>query len=1008
MKELFYVLKVILKRLPYEKFINDEKEDVMNLNMPELVGEVHRYIAFYSDTETKNVLEGLEEFFRKYEEIFADKKSHKGISVFKAIFLCANQVLVIKNNEVLVRYSRFLRWRMLTQDLGEEIFVTAFRAEQDLERGRDCKDFDWPIVTGHNNTQLRNLTRQGMAENHFHLWGSAPYFYITWIWMMNHVEEVEKSEDFQWLSNDARTIYLVAGEEKFENNLKKACLQAALIRVYLCSILTRQQTNIGTYYVEHRLLFPWIEEIAEVAGVAKVAEIYLDGKHTIISNMDGLLTYVESSENLRKYSLGLHNIFTKRINFPESVMKGSFKELLKYALEKQGKIELGKCREIFSKEIYYELWNNYTQKKVQYYLENYNVMRAHIDEIQKAINEINCSKLKPNKIDYMLNYVSGNNDSLHRHNHILAGERKFLYDMFRFVKARKMKYSHRLYNWFYIYLAIKEKIRGEMVQSNEWIGFENFSIYQNRSGSFVKDKFLEQAKAHMAVASCFEQNVIKLEVRFSPYTTAKKICEEIRFLDAAIDPDKRFRDYYYYVLHFIKKIDGNQENGDNISCTARHSQLREEIRSKALAILKLREKYPDIADRVLGIDAAAQEIGCRPEIFAQAFRTLHEDTGYRYTKNGYKRIPQLKMTYHVGEDFLDVVDGLRAIDEAVLFLNMDCGDRLGHALALGVDVRKWYESKQYQISLTKQDYLDNIVWLYHAIIRYDIDGQDNFKNWLEAQYRRYFEEVYTRYMDSNYIEAIQKRMGKNGHKGNMNFDIHDYHDAWKIRGDDPQLYLNGYFYKDDSDRSPYKLHEINKVFPEDFFVRKRNEVVMLYHFYHYNADIRRAGKLKVEKRIEMQYIEAVELVQKKMRWEIAQRGIGIETNPSSNYMIGTFSRYDEHPITRFYNEGLTLDHEKLQDSSQIWVSINTDDQGVFDIKLENEYALMARALEKKKDENGNPVYSKTMIYNWLDKIRKMGLEQSFLVSQRNVYDETKEKEYHEISNKIKKLNDWKY
>ena len=987
MEELFYVLKVLLKHLPYEKFINTTKANIMDMSMENFAKEIHRYMAFYSDTETQNILEGLEEFFRNYKEIFYDKEGNKKTSVFDTIFLFADKMLIIKNNEVLVRYESLLRWRMLAQDLGEEIFITAFRAEQDLKRGKNCRDFDWPIVIGHNNTQLRNLTRKGIAENHFHLWGSAPYFYILWIWMMNNVEEVEKSEDFQKLSNNARTMHIVGGEERFDDDLKKSCLQAALIRVYLCSVLTEQEINIGTYYVEDELLFSWIEEIAKKYTDTDIP----------FSNMNEIFDYIESSESMEEYSQIIRKVFSKYVKFPQSMQRESLEKLLKYALKEQGKIELGKCREIFSKEMYHELWSNSTQQKVRYYLENYNIMRVHIDEVQRAINEMNYSKLDFNRVDYMLNYVPGSNNSLHRHNHILAGERMFLYEIFRFVKEHKLRYSPRLYNWFYIYLTVKEKIRGEMVQSNEWIGFENFSIYQNRSGSFIKDKFLEKAKANMAVASCFEQNVVKLEVRFSPYNTAEELCREIRFLDEAIDPDRRFRNNYYYVLHFIKRPDVPEREENNICCNCRHIKLREEIYIKTLAILKLREKYSDVAGRVLGIDAAAQEIGCRPEVFAQAFRTLHEDTGYCCTENGYKRIPQLRMTYHVGEDFLDIVDGLRAIDEAVLFLNMDCGDRLGHALALGVDVRKWYESKQYQISLTKQDYLDNIVWLYHAIIRYDIDGQDNFKNWLEAQYRRYFEEVYTRFIDSNYIDAIQKRRGKNGHKGNMNFDIHDYHDAWKIRGDDPRLYLKGYYCKDNSDGSPYKTHGVNKMFPEDFYVRKRNEVVILYHFYHYNAEVRRAGRQKVEKKIEMQYIEAVELVQKKMRWEIAQRGIGIETNPSSNYMIGTFSRYDEHPITRFYNEGLTFDHERLQDSSQIWVSINTDDQGVFDIKLENEYALMARALEKQKDENGNLIYSKTMIYNWLDTIRKMGLEQSFLVSQRNVYQETTEEENNKIN-----------
>ena len=76
----------------------------------------------------------------------------------------------------------------------------------------------------------------------------------------------------------------------------------------------------------------------------------------------------------------------------------------------------------------------------------------------------------------------------------------------------------------------------------------------------------------------------------------------------------------------------------------------------------------------------------------------------------------------------------------------------------------------------------------------------------------------------------------------------------------------------------------------------------------------------------------------------------------------------------------------LKSSSQIWVSINTDDQGIFNIKLENEYAFIARALEKKVDENGEKMYSKSMIYDWLDKIRKMGLNQSFLTVNDDAND----------------------
>lgn len=44
----------------------------------------------------------------------------KGISVFDAIFLFSDKMLVIKNNEILVHYENILRWRMLVQDLGKK------------------------------------------------------------------------------------------------------------------------------------------------------------------------------------------------------------------------------------------------------------------------------------------------------------------------------------------------------------------------------------------------------------------------------------------------------------------------------------------------------------------------------------------------------------------------------------------------------------------------------------------------------------------------------------------------------------------------------------------------------------------------------------------------------------------------------------------------------------------------------------------------------------------------
>ncbi|MBZ9689789.1 hypothetical protein G9F72_026300 [Clostridium estertheticum] len=51
-------------------------------------------------------------------------------------------------------------------------------------------------------------------------------------------------------------------------------------------------------------------------------------------------------------------------------------------------------------------------------------------------------------------------------------------------------------------------------------------------------------------------------------------------------------------------------------------ELRRTVQKQSLDIVSLREKISPVVKSSLGIDACSNEIGCRPEIFAQAFRFL--------------------------------------------------------------------------------------------------------------------------------------------------------------------------------------------------------------------------------------------------------------------------------------------------------------------------------------------------------------------------------------------------
>lgn len=62
---------------------------------------------------------------------------------------------------------------------------------------------------------------------------------------------------------------------------------------------------------------------------------------------------------------------------------------------------------------------------------------------------------------------------------------------------------------------------------------------------------------------------------------------------------------------------------------------------------------------------------------------------------------------------------------------------------------------------------------------------------------------------------------------------------------------------------------------------------------------------------------------------------------------------------------------------QLRVSINTDDLGVFDTSIENEFALIYSALQQDTDEDGRQKIGDQQICAYLEQLREMGHEMTF-------------------------------
>lgn len=558
----------------------------------------------------------------------------------------------------------------------------------------------------------------------------------------------------------------------------------------------------------------------------------------------------------------------------------------------------------------------------------YNIDASNIPEIDRAISVCKNIYGKQDKnrfcLDYAINIKTQDGEQ-----EILCGERNFLCMCFMAILNKSLQPLEMKY--FYSYLVIKSQFRNELIQTNKRVGFRNFSDYQDRKDLFIANNpNYERAALRLAVNANFSDGFINsIEARICPKTTSNKNILNIRKIDRVVNLRKGNVNInnFYYVLHFPKARDIIKPN------SARHSKKRLEIHRQARAIYAMLSSENYYRERVHGIDACSNEIGCRPEIYAPSFRYL--------LSNHTNHFKQLYATFHVGEDFLDIADGLRAIDEVLTFIGLRQNDRLGHALALGINAYEYYKFKNYQLIMTKQDAIDNFSWIIGKANDYKISINNELHNFVLNEYKKIIKEVY-----SEYISPL------------------DYYKAWQLRGDEPLLYQpDGWIGNHSNSWVPPEFscnYRKNPNVSDDLRIKHGK----LYYKYQYDYSIKIKGDEKYNLKTNETYAELMAEIQLVMISLIKQKEIFIEANPSSNVLIGTIKRYDEHPIFRFVKVGYRAE-------GSVCASINTDDLGVFDTSLQNEYALVATALKKTKK------YSKKQIKMYLEQIRKFGIQQRF-------------------------------
>lgn len=470
---------------------------------------------------------------------------------------------------------------------------------------------------------------------------------------------------------------------------------------------------------------------------------------------------------------------------------------------------------------------------------------------------------------------------------IHSGERELLYLFFsRYFNGNPDTQIINLADLFFLYISLKIRVRKEFVQTNPLFGFDNFKMYEHRKNKFCSDDFKRIFPLYAIQSSIRPNTADKMEARVTPIEIPT---QDIRRSIDGISVRNDINDNNLtYIIHFIKKSEHSVHKKHYAYRYGYGQKYREELDNILYDARQRHDAIPNSQPvyKIVGIDAAGAEIDCSPAVFGQIYR--------------YARLRGLSnLTYHVGEDFYDLCDGLKAIDDAIRFLNLDTGSRLGHAIALGISTKQYYESREYQAIMSRQRLLDTLVWIHQTISLNGLLMSVKFSTELEDKAKAIYNEI--------------------GYR-TLPFDIKTYYMSMMLRSDS----------LDKTDKISCWGHASLCQDTLCAQARGSKNALALCHEFLISKDVWEKGNSMTVYTYLPEIVEIALALQTYLQRLIIEKNIVVETNPSSNVVIGPIDSYEEHTIHQFMKDGIVA-------------SINTDDKGIFSTSLYNEYSLYANS-----------------------------------------------------------------
>lgn len=509
-----------------------------------------------------------------------------------------------------------------------------------------------------------------------------------------------------------------------------------------------------------------------------------------------------------------------------------------------------------------------------------------------------------------------------------------------------------------------------------------------------------------------------LSTEFGADALKKRMNVKQEWADANIEfPRERIRrsdQEYGLVVHFKRDRGGNAREGlaqgRSVNSHAdpshrqnhgiRYAHYYTEVREQAMALSRLIARYPRVLYYFRGIDLSTDEMGMPTWVLKPIMRYVRAVSDYasahlRLSLD--ENVPGLRTTVHVGEDFVHLLGGLRRIDEAITHLNLKREDRLGHAVALGIDAHQWAGSSS-GIAVTRIERLFDLAWEWHfaqtitgasanriqyvieqiSLLTYEIFGEyahptqvSQFSALLynEDELRRLgfpngpFEDLDT-YIEKRY-EAETRRAN-----GDFRFRTQPMREhAKELEREQRDVLLDENNLSVTMSVQSENAEIASGAFKGRWKPAHGHEPWRLMHRYLTDTATFQRGQTHV---LVDPMLEAESLVtlQEGLRRKISKKGLTIEINPSSNMLIGNLSDLQNHPLWRLKPP---IQTEKPQ--SAISVCIGSDDPITFATDTLQEYQLIYDTLTLSGVSDADA-------RAWMESARLAGKESRFTLQEQ--------------------------